>query len=99
LQLLSGFNQPPPLHQRVVPYAPVAETNDEEWDRLEPVQGIDLLVSTILDGEYGGVASTTGGLGREDMELRTVALTAFEVCPSLSMTTSSLPPLVALHQG
>ena len=56
-------------------------------------------MSTILDGEYGGVASTTGGLGREDMELRTVALTAFEVCPSLSMTTSSLPPLVALHQG
>lgn len=49
-------------------------------------------MSTILDGEYGGVASTTGGLGKEDMELRTVALTAFEVCPSLSWTTSLLTP-------
>jgi len=62
----------------------VPDTNGEEWDRLEPVQGIDLLVSTILDGEYGGVASTTGGLGKGDMELRTVALTVFEVCPSPS---------------
>lgn len=92
MQLLSGFNQPPPLQQRVIPYAPVPETNGEEWDRLEPIQGIDLLVSTILDGEYGGVASTTGGLGKEDMELRAVALTAFEVWPSLSLTTSSLTP-------
>jgi hypothetical protein len=96
--MLSGFNQPPPLQQRVTPYAPVPETNGEEWDRLEPVQGIDLIVSTTLDGEYGGVASTTGGLWKEDMELRTVALTAFEVCPSLSLTTSSLTPFVELYQ-
>lgn len=40
-------------------------------------------MSTILDGEYGGVASTAGKLGKEDMELRTVALTVFEVCLSL----------------
>ena len=81
--MLSGFNQPPPLRQRVIPYAPVPGSNGEEWDQLNPVQGIDLLVSTILDGEYGGVASTAGKLGKEDMELRTVALTVFEVCLSL----------------
>jgi hypothetical protein len=88
--LLSGFNQPPPLQQRVIPYAPVPETNGEEWDRLEPVQGIDLLVSTILNGEYGGIASTTGGLGKGDIELRTVSLTVFEVCRPLSLTPSLL---------
>jgi hypothetical protein len=98
LQLLSGFNQSPPLQYRVTPYAPVPETNGEEWDRLEPVQGIDLIVSTILDGEYGGVASTTGGPGKEDMELRTVALSVFEVCPSLSLATSLLTPSVGLRQ-
>lgn len=54
-------------------------------------------MSTILDGEYGGVASTTGGLGKEDMELRTVALTVFGVCPSPSLITSLLIPSTGLR--
>lgn len=32
-----------------------------------------------LDGEYGGQASSSGAIGKEDMALRTVALGVFEV--------------------
>lgn len=62
-----------------VPYVPVPETNGEEWDRLDPVRGLDLLIQLILDGEYGGVISRTGGISKTEMELRTTALALFEV--------------------
>jgi len=31
---------------------PVPETNDEEWDRLEPSSALDILVELALHGEY-----------------------------------------------
>jgi hypothetical protein len=56
----------------------VPDTNGEEWDRLDPCRGIDLLVSTAIEGEYGGlgVAAPTN---KETMELRGIALSTFDV--------------------
>lgn len=82
LRLLSGFNQPPPFNRIITPYVPVPETNGEEWDRLDPVRGIDLLVSTALEGEYGGIG-VTPTLSRDSIELRSTALTVFNVKPLL----------------
>ncbi|KAG8869972.1 hypothetical protein FRC20_000520 [Serendipita sp. 405] len=69
LRLLSGYNQTPPFFQTVIPYVPVPESNGDEWDRLEPRRGIDLLVSTALDGEYGGIGVMTP-TARDTMGLR-----------------------------
>ncbi|KAG8811533.1 hypothetical protein FRC17_002410, partial [Serendipita sp. 399] len=77
LRLLSSYNQTPPFFQTVTPYVPVPESNGDEWDRLEPRRGIDLLVSTALDGEYGGVGVTTP-TNKGTMNLRGIALTVFD---------------------
>lgn len=78
MQLLSGYLQPPPLFRSVIPYNPVPETNDEEWDRLEPCRGIDLLVLTSVDGEYGGIGKALS-TDKESMNLRGIALGVFDV--------------------
>ncbi|KAG9057789.1 hypothetical protein FS842_004161 [Serendipita sp. 407] len=77
LRLLSGYNQTPPFFQTVIPYVPVPESNGDEWDRLEPRRGIDLLVSTALDGEYGGIGVMTP-TARDTMGLRGTALTVVD---------------------
>ncbi|PVG02529.1 hypothetical protein CPB86DRAFT_697194 [Serendipita vermifera] len=105
LRLLSGYNQPPPLLSTVTPYIPVPETNGEEWDRLEPRRGIDLLVSTAIDGEYGGYG-TVPPTAKESMELRGVALSVFdefvkdeeiaiELLNSMLPTAQQIPPTSA----
>lgn len=78
LTLLSGYLQPPPLFRPIVPYNPVPDTNDEEWDRLEPCRGIDLLVLTTVDGEYGGIGKILP-TDKESMNLRGIALSVFDV--------------------
>ncbi|KIM26882.1 hypothetical protein M408DRAFT_16746 [Serendipita vermifera MAFF 305830] len=77
LSLLAGYNQAPPLFQVITPYHPVADTNGEEWDRLEPCRAVDLLVSISVDGEYSGMALTPP-TGKESMEYRGVALSTFD---------------------
>ncbi|KAG8788388.1 hypothetical protein FRC15_004668 [Serendipita sp. 397] len=77
LRLLSGYNQTPPFFQTVIPYVPVPESNGDEWDRLEPRRGIDLLVSTALDGEYGGIGVMTP-TARDTMGLRATLKAAEE---------------------
>jgi hypothetical protein len=56
---------------------PVPDTNGEEWDRLEPASALDVLVELILHGEYSGVFGRVRG--KDQLELRSVALTVFEV--------------------
>ena len=57
---------------------PVPETNGEEWDRLEPASALDALVELVLHGEYNGLYSAKRS--RDGMELRTAALSVFQVC-------------------
>lgn len=84
--MLSGYNQAPPLLRTIVAYIPVPESNGEEWDRLDPCRGIDLLVQTAVDGEYGGLGLAPP-TSKESIELRAVALSVFDV---------SLPPCISL---
>lgn len=56
---------------------PVPETNDEEWDRLEPASALDMLVELALHGEYNGLY---GDRRLNDaLELRGAALNVFGV--------------------
>lgn len=57
---------------------PVPESNGEEWDRLEPASALDALVELVLHGEYNGLNSDKRV--KEDLELRTAAVSVFEVC-------------------
>jgi intracellular protein transport protein USO1 len=56
---------------------PVPETNGEEWDRLEPASALDVLIELALHGEYNGLESDKRY--RDILELRTAAVTVFEV--------------------
>lgn len=62
----------------MTPYMPVPESNGEEWDRLEPASALDALVELVLHGEYNGLNSDKRV--KEDLELRTAAVSVFEVC-------------------
>ncbi len=62
----------------VTPYVPVPETNDEEWDRLEAVYALDILVEQILQGEYSGV-EVSKRKGKNALRLRTAGISVFEV--------------------
>lgn len=98
LGLLAGYNQAPPLFQTVIPYHPVPNTNGEEWDRLDPCRALDLLVSTVLDGEYGGLG-VTAPTGKESMEFRGVALSTFDVSGPLRLSPFiSSPRMLELCQ-
>lgn len=77
LRLLSGYNQAPPLLRNITPYIPVPDSNGEEWDRLDACRGIDLLVQTAVDGEYGGLGLAPP-TSKESIELRSVALSVFD---------------------
>ena len=68
-----------PLLNFLAPHIPVPETNGEEWDRLDPVRGIDSLVNIILEGEYNGTPGAGAGpLSFSGMELRGASLAAFD---------------------
>lgn len=67
-----------PLSELVLtPYMPVPETNGEEWDRLEAASALDALVELALHGEYNGLEASKRT--KEGLELRTAAVTVFEV--------------------
>ncbi len=67
-----------PLSELVLtPYMPVPESNGEEWDRLEPASALDALVELALHGEYNGLEASKRT--KEGLELRTAAVTVFEV--------------------
>ena len=61
----------------ITPYLPVPETNGEEWDRLEPASGLDVVVELALHGEYNGSDSVKHT--KDTLELRAAAAAAFEV--------------------
>lgn len=61
----------------LTPYMPVPESNGEEWDRLEPASALDALVELVLHGEYNGLNSDKRV--KEGLELRTAAVSVFEV--------------------
>jgi len=71
------MNFPLALHT-VTPYVPVPETNDEEWDRLEPTNTFDVLIEQVLHGEYSGV-NEARRKGKESLRLRTAGVSVFEV--------------------
>jgi hypothetical protein len=56
---------------------PVPETNDEEWDRLEPASALDVLVELALHGEYNGLHGDRQS--KDGLELRGAALNVFDV--------------------
>jgi len=64
----------------MTPYVPVPETNGEEWDRLESASGLEILIETIVQGEYSGIDESKRK-GREGFELRSAGITVLEVCP------------------
>jgi intracellular protein transport protein USO1 len=57
----------------------VPETNDEEWDRLEPVTALDALVNNTLDGEYGGINESAARIKRDALDFRALSLGVFGV--------------------
>lgn len=61
----------------ITPYLPVPETNGEEWDRLEPASGLDVVVELALHGEYNGLDSAKQT--KDILELRAAAAAVFEV--------------------
>lgn len=63
----------------LTPYQPVPDTNGEEWDRLERVTALDALVNNVVDGEYGGLVTSTHGKKRDALEFRAHSVTVFEV--------------------
>ena len=67
-----------PLNEiALTPHMPVPETNDEEWDRLEPASALDALVELVLHGEYNGLDSKKRL--KESLELRGAGVGVFEV--------------------
>ncbi|KAI0785718.1 p115 like vesicle tethering protein [Abortiporus biennis] len=60
----------------VTPYMPVPDTNDEEWDRLEPASALDALVELVLHGEYNGLFAEKRS--KDGLELRAAALGVFQ---------------------
>ncbi|PFH52186.1 hypothetical protein AMATHDRAFT_140838 [Amanita thiersii Skay4041] len=81
LRLLPANANIPLSEITVTPYLPVPETNDEEWDRMEPATALDAVVELALHGEYSGLNNEK--YPKDILELRTAALTAFEASFSI----------------
>ena len=63
----------------MTPYVPVPETNGEEWDRLESASGLEILIETIIHGEYSGIDEAKKHR-KEAFELRSAGITVLEAC-------------------
>ncbi|KAH7103470.1 p115 like vesicle tethering protein [Auriculariales sp. MPI-PUGE-AT-0066] len=66
----------PLLDLPVTPYVPVAETDGQEWDRMEARTALDVLVDIAVNGEYSGVMFPP--LDAYALGLRGAAVTVFE---------------------
>ncbi|KZT32203.1 hypothetical protein SISSUDRAFT_569242 [Sistotremastrum suecicum HHB10207 ss-3] len=62
----------------ITPYAPVPESNGDEWDRLDHTSALSAVVDLALEGEYGGIGQVPDSRPKVALELRAAAAATFE---------------------